>query len=310
MSKIIKILTVLKNTVKTAINREEKIIAFWWTGIENNWGDALNPVLIQNLCGKKPILSNEIINIMNLNVYSVVGSVLGITKEKNLVIWGSGFISSTSRFKDKPRKICAVRGPLTRELMIKQGIDCPEVYGDPALLYPLFYKPTVKKRYKLGILPHYVDQNSQLLSIFENNPDILIINILAGVNKVVDDICKCEMIASSSLHGIIAADAYGIPSIWIELSDNVDGNGFKYYDYFESVRRINETPFRITEDTTIQDIFNQYKEYKLDIDLQKLLEVCPFLEKIEIEVLKKKYSEIYSKSTNYGEIICRTENQK
>lgn len=277
------------NTLKLLVFKEKLLIAYWWTEDENcNWGDSLNPFLIENLSGRKPILSREVFNFKNQNVYSVIGSILGNYQNKNLVIWGSGFISSSSLFKIKPKKICAVRGPLTRELIIDQGIDCPKVYGDPALLYPIFYKPNVKKEYPLGIIPHHIDQNSQLISIFKNNPDILIIDILSGINEVVDEICKCKIIASSSLHGIIAADAYGVPSIWIEFSENVLGNGFKFYDYFESVGRKNEKPYRITENTTIQDIYNQYKDYKVDIDLGRLLDACPFLNATEIDTLKKR----------------------
>lgn len=281
--------SIMSNTLKLLLFKEKPIIVYWWTGDGgNNWGDALNPILIQNLSGRKPILSEEIINLKNQDVYSVIGSVLGIVNDKSLVIWGSGFISSSSRFKIKPRRICAVRGPLTRELIVNQGIDCPKVYGDPALLYPLFYRPNIKKKYRLGIIPHFIDKNNQLMNIFKNSPDILIINILCETNELVDNICKCEVVASSSLHGIIAADAYGIPSIWIELSENVIGDGFKFYDYFESVGRKNEKPFRITEDTTVQEIFNEHKNYKIDIDLGKLLEVCPFLTRTEINNLKKR----------------------
>jgi pyruvyltransferase len=279
----------MSNTLRLSLGKEKQIVAYWWTGDGgNNWGDALNPILIQNLSGKKPILSEEVINLRNQEVYSVIGSILGATPDKNLVVWGSGFISSSSRFKMEPRKIYAVRGPLTRKLIIDQGIDCPKIYGDPALLYPLFYKPNIKKKYKMGIVPHFTDQNNPLLDYFKKYSDILIINILSGINEVVDEICSCEMIASSSLHGIIAADAYGVPSIWVEFSDNVRGSGFKFYDYFESVGRINEKPFRITENTTIQDIRNESKIYKLDIDLGKLIDVCPFLNRIEINSLKKR----------------------
>lgn len=282
---------IMNNTLKLLFSKERPLIAYWWTGDGGlNWGDSLNPFLIEKLSGKKPLLSREVINLKNQSVYSVIGSILGSFPSKNLVVWGSGFISSSSLFNVKPKKICAVRGPLTRELILKQGIDCPKIYGDPALLYPLFYKPNVKKEYCLGIIPHYIDQNSQLVNIFKNNPDVLVINILSGINEVVDNICKCELIASSSLHGIIAADAYGVPSIWIEFSDNVAGNGFKFYDYFESVGRNDERPFRITENTMVQDIYSEYKDYKIDLDLGKLLDACPFLNSIEIEDLKKKLS--------------------
>lgn len=282
---------VMSNTLKLLLFKEKPIIVYWWTGDGgNNWGDALNPILIQNLSGEKPILSEEIINLKNQDVYSVIGSVLGIFHDKNLVVWGSGFISSSSRFKVKPKKIYAVRGPLTRKLIVNQGIDCPKVYGDPALLYPLFYRPNVKKKYRLGIIPHFIDKNNQLMNIFKNSPDILIINILCETNELVDNICKCEVIASSSLHGIIAADAYGIPSIWIEFSENVIGDGFKFYDYFESVGRKNEKPLRITENITVQDIYNEYKSYNINIDLGKLLDACPFLTRTEINNIKKRLS--------------------
>ena len=284
LSKIVK--NTICNTVKIITSREEQIIAFWWTGRENNWGDALNPILIQNMTGKKPILSTEVFNIKKNNVYSIIGSILDMPAEKNLVIWGSGFRSDNSQFKVKPKKICAVRGPKTRELILKQGIDCPEVYGDPAILYPYLYKPKVKKKYKLGVIPHYVDQNSPLLNIFKDDPTILIIDILSGIKKVVDEICSCERIASSSLHGIIAADAYGVPSIWIEFSNKVDGNGFKFYDYFESVGRKGECPLRIKVNTTIQEVIDHYRDYKVEINVEKLVNACPFLSNKKKESLK------------------------
>lgn len=291
VKKLKKLLKIAKNTicntVKTIISKEPYIIAFWWTGIENNWGDALNPILIENLTGKKPILSTEVFNIKKNNVYCVIGSILEIPSEKNLIVWGSGFISSNSQFKVKPKEIYAVRGPRTRELVLKNGIYCPEIYGDPAMLYPCFYRPKIEKKYKLGIIPHYVDQNNPLLNPFKNESFVLIIDMLSGIRKVVDDICSCEIIASSSLHGIIAADSYGIPSIWIEFSKKVKGDGFKFYDYFESVGRENEFPLAITQNTTIKEIIDCHKNYDVKIDVDKLIESCPLIS-IEKKVELKK----------------------
>ena len=266
----------INNTIKLICGKT--LIVFWWNGAEGkNWGDAINPILIKKMSGKDVILPHEVINFKNEPIYSVIGSILGARSDKNLIIWGSGFISSSGRLKETPYKICAVRGPLTRNIILSQGIDCPEIYGDPALLYPLYYNPIIKQKYKLGIIPHFLDQNHYALNMFKNHPDIIIIDILSEINEFVDAICNCEHIASSSLHGIIAADAYKIPSIWMILSDDIGGDRFKFYDYFMSVGRKNEKPFIMTENTSLQNIYDQFHTYKIDINLIKLVEACPFL---------------------------------
>lgn len=155
------------------------------------------------------------------------------------------------------------------------GFKCPEVYGDPALLYPRFYQPNVKKKYAIGIIPHYIDQDNPWLNKFKDNPNVNIINILdPTINTFVDEINKCEMILSSSLHGIICGDSYGIPSYWIELSDKVIGKGFKFIDYFKSVKRPDIKPIEITEDSMISDM--KFHNYKISIDLDLLYNECPF----------------------------------
>ena len=70
--------------------------------------------------------------------------------------------------------------------------------------------------------------------------ELLIID-LAHYKKwtdVIDQICSCERILSSSLHGLIVSDAYQIPSCWIELTGKISGGYFKYYDYASSVNRV------------------------------------------------------------------------
>lgn len=270
------------NTVKLLLDENAILII----GFDSkNWGDALNPVLIQKISGKTPLIATEYTYHINSDpVYSAIGSVLEKANANNcghgnLIVWGTGFISSQGRLKVQPKEICAVRGPLTRELLLKQGYECPEIYGDPALLCPKFYRPESRKRYKLGIIPHYVDKNHAVINNFQTNPDVLIIDVLGGIHNVVDQICSCQKIASSSLHGIIAADAYGIPSTWIKFSDNVVGGGFKFFDYFKSVGRIDEGPLVIQKNSSIDDILDTFYQYKLDLDLNELWEICPFRRK-------------------------------
>ena len=241
----------------------------------NNWGDKLSPIIFEYISGITPMAVNmSFNNHENEDVYLIVGSVLE-QADACSIIWGPGFIREDHKFKQIPKEICAVRGPLSEKKLVEQGCKCG-VYGDPALLYPRFYTPKTEKKYKLGIIPHYVESGSIFLNKFKNDSDILIINIQDGINEFIDRVCSCELIVSSSLHGIIAADAYKIPSIWIELSSKVIGDGFKFRDYFLSVNRTDLLPLILNKDTELQQLYDKFDDYKIDIDLDKLYDVCPF----------------------------------
>lgn len=273
------------NTLDYYIYKKDLMFVAWWNkdgGI--NWGDALNPVIISKLSKKKVIHYKDIFRLSNLKVHSVIGSILGIYNVKNLIVWGSGYISSSSTIR-KDACIHAVRGPLTREKLISQGINCPEVYGDPALLYPLFYKPPKSAKYKLGIIPHFIDKDNPYIEKYTDDPNVIIIDVMGDINIFIDQICSCQVIASSSLHGLIAADAYGISSIWIEFSDKIRGKHFKYQDYFASVGRFEDNPLFINNEVNIEDILHHNKDYTINIDLIKLLKSCPFIETKEFNSL-------------------------
>jgi len=256
----------------------------WWIKQRGeNFGDALNPILAKCISGKGINLV-EVGDPSSTPRYYCIGSILQSSMSTESEIWGTGLMRHESQLKVIPKKIYAVRGPLTRKSLIEQGIDCPEVYGDPALLYSRFYNPIIDKKYKWGIIPHYVDQNVEWLDKFRNRQDVKIINILDHPNKVIDDIKSCEKIISSALHGIIAADSYGIPSKWIKLSDKVAGDGFKFRDYFASVKRTDIEPLYLnpelkTADSILKSIEKQFISYKIDIDLDLLYSVCPFKNK-------------------------------
>jgi pyruvyltransferase len=82
--------------------------------------------------------------------------------------------------------------------------------------------------------------------------------------KFVKQIHECEYILSSSLHGIIIADSYGIPAYHIELSDKIIGGQWKFKDYYESVKR----PYGTINISSMNEgkILKQMKPYKLDFD--------------------------------------------
>lgn len=110
------------------------------------------------------------------------------------------------------------------------GIECPEIYGDPAILMPLFYQPQVVKKRKYVIVPHYNEWQKY------HKDDNYLSTFTRDYKAFIDSICSAEVVVSSSLHGIILAEAYGIPAIMIENSSG-NGNIFKYKDYYFSTGR-------------------------------------------------------------------------
>lgn len=262
--------------VGAVILEERYILGAWYQS--ENWGDALNPFLLEAISGKKAIHYKDVFPTHDAPVYSVIGSVIGLFDPKDLVVWGSGFISSEATITNTPNLITAVRGPKTRRKLLKLGIQCPSVYGDPALLLPRFLhaKPG-NRRYKLGIIPHYIDKAAPIIDQFEHyDDDVLIIDICSGIPDVVNAICNCDMVASSSLHGLICADAYGVPNVWLEFSDKIVGGRFKFFDYLLSVGRFEDSPLAVTCETSVEEILNHCRGSRPDIDLESLWAACPF----------------------------------
>lgn len=252
--------------------------------IKSNWGDDINYSFLPEVIEGNVEMKSEVplYKFLKLDTYLVIGSIIEMCSEPNCTIWGAGLIEGDSKDIPIPKKVLAVRGPRTRARLIEMGIECPEVYGDPALLIPLVYNPRIEKKYRLGIIAHYADEKYL--------KDILPESMVKGVKYIevsnydswrsfVDEILECEAIASSSLHGLIVSEAYGVPSVWIEVKEpqGKRRSRFKYFDFYESILKFNQQPLIIDENSTINDIIIKTAEWEKGlINLQPLLACCPF----------------------------------
>lgn len=246
-----------------------------------NWGDDMNVFLCELWFGKT--LINYATSILSWQSkkpnYALIGSILQ-TANKNTIVWGSGLISRNEVPKEQPKKICAVRGPLSREVLLNKGFSCPAIYGDPILLLPKFYKPEVSVRWEVGIIPHIHDEDNPLIGNYLKEHSEATLISMQGYEKWEDlvlKICSCRFIVSSSLHGLIVSDAYGIPNVWVEFSDKVYGDGFKFRDYFASVNRSVETAVELRSIDDMESVMTKKSEYEpIHIDLNHLINSCPF----------------------------------
>ena len=127
----------------------------------------------------------------------------------------------------------SVRGPLTRNAVLYNGGQCPDIYGDPALLLPLICDES-NKEYDVGLIPHYTHYNALRVINKAKKHNYHIIDVRnSDPLEVVKEITKCRKIVSSSLHGIICAHAYGIPAAWINIP--LHGDQSKFHDHYQSV---------------------------------------------------------------------------
>jgi pyruvyltransferase len=153
--------------------------------------------------------------------------------DANSVVWGTGFISDTMGVTTVPRAILSVRGHLTRARLEQHGLRCPSLVGDPGVFVTDLF-PSSERTIPIGVIPHYVDATDRFVqSARDAGAEIL--DVLSPLRDYLAKLSSCRNIISSSLHGLIFAHAYGIPAVWVKLSSNVIGNGFKFLDYYSSI---------------------------------------------------------------------------
>ncbi len=219
-----------------------KNINFYRYPHPNNVGDTLTPYILQHF---RPDIKFTQVREDARHKLIVVGSVMRVIQNGDVIL-GAGIMRETDQFFQA--RLCfflAVRGKMTRDILLRYKAKVPEVYGDPALLLPLMYNPEIKKTHKVGIVPHFVDTQLVTPEVAEKlarGESYKIIDVYLPWREFVDELLTCEHVVASSLHGIIIAEAYGLSAEWVVLSDKVLGKGFKFRDYLTGTERAAQDP--------------------------------------------------------------------
>jgi hypothetical protein len=263
-------------------SKNKELSIFYFNPSEiNNFGDALNPILIEKLFSIK----NHIKDANHAKLFAI-GSILQnlYCKKKYRFIsffqrlylpaahvWSSGLITPPARGCRLKRKIkiFALRGHYTRDILqyhTKQDLSRIPL-GDAGLLASDLLIKIPSKAHRVGIIPHLVDEKNELIpDLIKLVPGSTLINICGDPFETLNKISSCEIILSSSMHGLIAADSLGIPNQWIKFSDEVIGNDFKFKDYY-SVYGIEPKAWDIrTMKLTAEDILSIPNNYKIKKD--------------------------------------------
>ena len=249
----------------------------YWSWYEpRNFGDWVGPYLYQAILGRLPFFLKRSRHHLG-DCFFTAGSILRQIQIPNkAIVWGSGIISAVDQIA-RPKSVYAVRGPRSRRRLLELGYECPEIFGDPAVLLSNYYKPkTTLISGRVGLIPHFFDYD---LVKANSSEDAFVINVGKPVEDVIDDIATCELTLSSSLHGIIVSHTYNVPTVWHRSINTLIGDDSKFYDYFESVGISNIAPAEISYVASAKEL-RGYASSATTAALSEiranLLACCPF----------------------------------
>ena len=216
----------IMNDFHRPVQRGSVNLHYWKISAEkDNVGDYLSPVVVGWMKQERGIVSDTSRDGKTRHLVAI-GSILDMSYQ-DAVVWGSGLQEDKQYWWRALRKldIRCVRGPETRRVLQDNGYDCPEIYGDPAVLLPLFYQPEKQeKEFDYRVIHHHS----------MSNPDPSALDPVTDDWKgFIDALVKSRRIISSSLHGVILAEAYGVPAVLLANNPGM----FKYRDYYYSTGR-------------------------------------------------------------------------
>jgi pyruvyltransferase len=223
----------------------------WHIG-QPNFGDDLNPYFFAKLLSEPVRFTNQ----ARRHLLGI-GSILNTVNAGSIVV-GSGLLSPEMIPKLSAMRIVSLRGFRTAESI---GCD-PGHYGDPALLVARLFPQSIEPTYRLGLIPHHSqvkqwkslvksgsngkfshscgmgseNQNPKEIAEGRSGQDVLYIDPSWHPLRVIDSIRRCRGILSQSLHGLIIADAYGIPNGWLSPAPQMKGGDFKFADYYSTTK--------------------------------------------------------------------------
>jgi pyruvyltransferase len=241
-----------------------KVRAYWWKGKKQvqNWGDWLTPLLLSRFAHVEPIWT-ERGKAAVVCVGSVLGHIVGPWFKGTVLGAGKLFYEQSV---PHDAQVLALRGPLTA-----RNVPGTFAIGDPGLLADELVQVETKL-YDLCIIPHWSDKSLAKDKRFTQYDHVTIEPTWAPL-EIIRTIAESRKVVSSSLHGLILADALAIPRRFEVTADwSTDGGYFKVRDHNEAVGlpfvigKLQEADANRVADrkTDLKDAFKAYAKSVVD----------------------------------------------
>jgi len=239
---------------------ESEIVLLHWVNSNDNFGDAISPLIVRHVAGVEPRYTSG--DIAEPHLFAI-GSMIQVANPFT-VVWGTGTLHwhiHVNRHAD----IRMVRGPLTYAAVRASGVKCPDIWGDPAAFIRELFPPQSSPSRDWCIVPHY--REAPLPDV----PGVAVVSPLLPPEEFCRQLCQHRFVLSSSLHGLIAAHAFGLKAAWIKLSNHPLGDDTKFRDYLLSQNLCPEpVPLPHVDQRSIQACRWHLTEADFDLDRMRL----------------------------------------
>ena len=215
---------------------------YWWKPTDTskiNLGDEIGWAICREV-SQRDIVRADLSECELISIGSILSAVYWksslSTRQTPCYVWGSGLMAPEFVKPNDKIIVKSVRGHLTR-CLVDSVRTLP--IGDPGILASDVWAKAATPTHAVGIIPHWSQIDSPLFAeLAEKIPGSTIIDMTnTDVADTMKRLSSCEAIISTSLHGLILADSYQIPNVWMKTKDIHKGKSWKFYDYFSSIGR-------------------------------------------------------------------------
>ncbi|MBR9764267.1 MAG: polysaccharide pyruvyl transferase family protein [Rhodobacteraceae bacterium] len=208
----------------------------WWAA-KPNFGDAISRAIVARVSGREVAWAKP----GQADVFAI-GSIMHVVRRGNRapradgrkpVVWGTGMLKPVQVDFLENVDVALLRGPISESLL---GVSVPG-YGDPGLLMAEVIDAPARED-RIGLVPHYAQlEDPAFREIVAAHPVLKLIDVRGDALEVCRQIASCAHVVSSSLHGLIVADSFGVPNTWLNPAGIHASPALKFLDYAAGVER-------------------------------------------------------------------------
>ena len=241
-----------------------------WTRIRNH-GDQISADLVRLMFGAEPVqVAAEQPHVL------AVGSITFMANAQS-TLWGCGVLNRQVGLQDLlPGNVRALRGRHSADVLVGHGTRLPDIpLGDPGIFAAELLRLqglAPRRRSRIVVVPHHASSRHPAYAHIARIADVSVVGTLNNDWGLLQDIAGADVVISESLRGLIYAESFGKPSVWISGTEDPNWT-FKFHDWFSTTWNPQTRPAPITAD--LPRVLRQAELRYSQIDKDALLAAFP-----------------------------------